>query len=224
MTSKSRIATILSVIIIALVAVALVVAYRASQHVPDFYNQELAIQPEAQVKESDRMLQQATTLHNAIRREGQWQEVFTAATINGWLAVDLPRNHPQALPAGMSNPRVHIAPNGVTLACQIDRSGFHGVISLEVDAYIESPNVIGLRIHQARLGALPWSLDRVLRGISDAARQSSLVIQWRQTDGDPVALITLPHPSASKGKVFRIETIRLDENSITIAGTTAREK
>ena len=113
--------------------------------------------PEAQEKESDLMLQQVTTLHNELQVKGRWRQVFKAQTINGWLAVDLPRNHPTLLPKGMHDPRVHIGPQGITMACQVERGGFHGVVSLQVSAFVESDDVVGLRVHKARLGAIPWS-------------------------------------------------------------------
>ncbi len=224
MRSVWRILIVAIAILIGIAVAGLFVAYRAAKQVPAFYDKALAVAPESQEQESDRMLNQAIELHNSLRKEGQWQEVFNEDTINGWLAVDLPRNHPLSLPSGMSDPRVHVTSQGMNVACQIDRSGFHGVVSLEVSAYIDSPNVIGLRVHKARLGAIPWSLDRVLKGISDAARHSDLKVAWRQTEGDPVALVTLPNPSGGKGKVFRIETIRFDEGSITLGGTTERVK
>jgi hypothetical protein len=59
----------------------------------------------------------------------------------------------------------------------------------------------------------------VLDGITDAARRSNLRIVWRQVDGDPVALVTLA-PTAGGRRIVRIDTIRLEEGQLVVAGTT----
>ena len=101
------------------------------------------------------MLRQALTLHNNLQRRCQWQENIEAKTINAWLAVELPRNHPDLLPSGMRDPRVHIGPEGITLACRVDRGWIHGVVSLQVSAFVESADVIGLRVAHHPLGRGP---------------------------------------------------------------------
>jgi hypothetical protein len=214
--------TILIVVVCLLVVAgaAIFVLYHASQQAPEFYSEAISIPAEAQEKESELMLTQATQLHDDAQRGGRWQHVFQAKTINGWLAVDLPRNHPKLLPEGMSSPRVQITPKGMTMACRVDRGGFRGVISLQVSAFVESPTEVGLRIHKARLGAIPWSLDTVLKGISDAARNKDVRLQWRQKDGDPVALITLTPPNGDRKQIIHIDEIRLEDGALIVSGST----
>jgi len=170
------------------------------------------------------MVRQVTTLHNELQAKGAWTQVFRAETINGWLAVDLPQNHPALLPQGMHDPRVRIGPEGITMACRVDRGVFHVVVSLQVSAFVESEDVVGLRIHQARLGAIPWSLRSVLDGIADAARKSDVDIHWRQVDGDPVALIKVSSANGNRKQIVHIDTIRLQEGALVIAGTNEPAK
>jgi hypothetical protein len=200
------------------------VLYRAAQQVPKFYTDELAVVPETQEKDSDHMLQQASTFYSDLQRACRWQETFEAKTVNAWLAVDLPRNFPDSLPPGISSPRVRIAPEGITFACRLDRFGLHGVITLEVSARVESTDVISLRIHKARLGSVPWSLDQVLKAVTNVARESNVRIQWRQIDGDPVALITLAAASAGRGSVVHVDTIKLSDGELVVAGTTEMQR
>ncbi len=163
-------------------------------------------------------------MHNDLQRRGQWQENIEAKTINAWLAVELPRNHPDLLPSGMRDPRVHIGPEGITLACRVDRGWIHGVVSLQVSAFVESADVIGLRVHTIRLGAVPWSLKPVLDGISDVARQSGVRVRWRQIDGDPVALLTLTPANGDRKQIVHVDTISLEEGRLHVAGTTETTK
>jgi hypothetical protein len=219
MQKKTRFA-LLAVAVLSLLAAAIYAVYHASQQVPEFYAKELSMPAEAQEKDSDLLLQQATTLHNDLHRIGRWRQVFKAQTINAWLAVDLPRNHLILLPAGMHDPRVHIGPPGITLACQIDRGGFHGVVSLQISAFVASDDVVGLRVHNARLGAIPWSFRTVLDKITDAAQKSNVDIHWRQSDSDPVALIKITSAQGDRRQIIHIDTIRLEEGALVVGGTT----
>ena len=159
-----------------------------------------------------------------MQEKGRWRQVFKAQTINGWLAVDLPQNYSTLLGGGMHDPRVQIGPQGITLACQIDRGGFHGVASLQVSAFVESDEVVGLRVHKARLGAIPWSFRTVLDTITDAARKSNVDIRWRQADSDPVALIKITSAKGDRKQTVHIDTISLEEGQLVVAGTTETAK
>jgi hypothetical protein len=213
---------LVAAVLLGLMAAAMCAVYRASQHVPEFYAEAISVPAEAQEKESDRMLQQITTLHNELQGKGAWHQVFKADTINGWLAVDLPRNHPTLLPKGMRDPRVHIGPppQGITMACQVDRGGFHGVFSLQISAFVESDDVVGLRVHGAWLGKIPWSIQSVLVKIADAARKSNVDIRWRQAGNDPVALIKITSAEGNRRQVVHVHTILLEEGALVVAGTT----
>jgi hypothetical protein len=213
---------LIAFVVLGLLAAAGFAVFHASQQVPEFYTEALFLPAENQEKESDLMLKQVTTLHNDLQSKGPWQQVFRAQTINGWLAVDLPRNHPTLLPRGMHDPRVHIGPQGMTMACQVDWHGFHGVVSLQVSAFVESDedDVVGLRVHKARLGAIPWSFASALEKISDAAKKSNVDIRWRQADSDPVALIKINSAADARRQVLHIKTIRLEEGALVVAGTT----
>ncbi|MEI8374794.1 MAG: hypothetical protein WCJ35_18375 [Planctomycetota bacterium] len=219
MQKKIRFALIV-VTLVGLLAAAVYAIYRASQQVPEFYAEAISIPTEAQEEESDLMLLQITTLHNELQGKGSWREVFKAQTINGWLAVDLPRNHPTLLPRGMHDPRVHIGPEGITMACQVDRGGFRGVISLQISAFVESDDVVGLRVHKARLGAIPWSFRSVLDRITDAAKKSYIDIDWRQVDSDPVALIKIASAKGDRKQHIHIDAILLEEGAMIVSGTT----
>ena len=120
----------------------------------------------------------------------------------------------------MHDPRVHIGPQGITMACQVDRGGFHGVLSLQISAFVASDDVVGLRVHNARLGAIPWSFRSVLDKITDAAQRSNVDIRWRQAESDPVALIKIASAQGNRKRIIHIDTIRLEEGALVVAGTT----
>lgn len=219
-----RIVLVSAVGLLLVAAAGLFVVWRASRQVPEFYQEAIHGDPEVQAEASDAMLQRATTLASDLKQEGRWEASFTADQINGWLAVDLVKNHSGQLPPSVSDPRVAIEPDRLTVACRFHEGAVDSVLSLSVDVYLPEPNVVAVRIHQARAGALPLPLDSVLDRISEAARRSDLRIKWRQADGDPVAFISLPPPRGPADDLVEIDTLRLGDGEVYVAGTTERRK
>jgi uncharacterized protein YpmS len=202
------------------VGLLLVWAYHSSQQEPEFYRQALKIEPAKAADRSDRMLQRATALAGEVKEKPKWHAVFTADEINGWLAVDLVKNHARSLPPDLHDPRVSIIPGELTIACQMRRGGFTTVLSLAIDAYLSGPGEIAVEIKKARAGRLPLPLGDVLEQISTAARRASIPIQWRQKDGNPVAVIYLPAMEDEKNRIIHVEQLTLEQGEIYIAGTT----
>jgi uncharacterized protein YpmS len=205
-----------------LVAAVVTSGYFASQHVPHFYRDALTAKPERQQVASDEMLQNATALASHARHQGRWASVFTAEQINGWLAVDRQKNHPDLLPAEIVDPRVRIAPGLLTIACRYQQEGVSLVVSLNVELYVPEPNVLALRIKNVRAGAIPLPLSQILDGVAKAAEGMNLQLRWAQSKGDPVALVTLPK-TIGKGDIsYRLETIDLRADAIYLAGNTQK--
>jgi hypothetical protein len=205
-----------------LVVLATLGLYLAAHHEPEFYRQALQVEPAVLAKQSDRMLQQTTALASAVRKEGHWQALFTAEQINGWFAVDMLKNHPHAMPATLHDPRVTINPKQVTIACRFENRGIESVLSLTVEPYVPEPNVVALRIVRVRAGLLPLPLGQIVDRFSEAARAMRLGLTWRRAGGDPVAMLSLP--DADDDQPVRIETIRLGDGEIYLAGTTQAKK
>ena len=223
MRKRLRIAAFVVVGVLLALAVGIFALYRASQHVPEFYQDALAADPSVQEDASDQMVQQATALASDVAREGRWQAVFTAEQINGWLAVDMMQNHRDLLPAALRDPRVAIEPEQVTLACRMDRGNWSSVFTLAVDVYLAEPDVVALRIRDARAGALPLPLEAILEEISQKASRMGQPIRWRQAQGDPVLEISIPPPRDAGQKVIRIETLPLGEAKVYLSGSTRRQ-
>ena len=208
--------------LLAIVAVAALLLYRASQRVPEFYRKALEVSVATQQKASDEMLERTGNLVSDVKRPGHWEALFSDAQINGWLAVDLRKNHPNALPPEISDPRVAIEPAQLTLAFRLRRDNWTTVVSLVLEPSVPEPNVLALRVRSARGGTLPLPLERILNEISNAARRMDLQIEWRQADGDPVAMVSFPPPHDKDDKLVQIETLRLGQGEIYVGGTTTK--
>jgi hypothetical protein len=195
--------------------------YLAARKEPAFYREALKIKSGVLEQASDRMLQQSTALASAVRKEGRWEALFTAEQINGWLAVDMVKNHPRAMPPSFHDPRVAMDAKNIMIACRFEKDGVNSVLSLTIEPYVLEPNVVALRIVSARAGLLPAPLGPVLDRITQAARDMRFHLAWRHSGGDPVALLSLP---PSDDRPVRIETLRLGEGEIYVAGTTQAAK
>lgn len=199
-------------------------AFRATQQVPDFYREAIAQKPVVQKKASDEMLQSAAALVSDVRKPGHWQAVFSAEQINGWLAVDLLENYPEFLETELRDPRAEISDHSATLACRYTSPELSAVLSITFDVYLSSPNVVAVRLRRARAGALPVPLKEVLEGVSNAAMTVGLPLEWRQIDGDPVAMITIPPPHDQNDRILELETIELRNGELYLAGNTTKQR
>jgi hypothetical protein len=223
MSRRKRLIWIVAVGLVLLIAAALLGLYFAVRHEPEFYREAMEAKPDVLEKASDRMLKQIGALQSAMNRSGPWDAVITAEEINGWLAVDLRKNHANALPPSVSNPRVAIEPNEMTVACRFKRGGVDSVLSLTFQPYVPEPSVVALRIVRARAGMLPVPLKDVLDGISKGAAEMQLRLKWAQAGSDPVAMISLPD-DADADRVVRIESLELRKGAIHVSGVTERRK
>lgn len=208
------------------VAIAVIVGgfavYRALKHVPGFYRQAMQVGLQEHRAESAKMQRQVAGLVSDVNREGRWQAVFTAAEINGWLAIELAKNRPEILPTGLSEPRVSITKDGVRIAARFRGAAVDTVVSLGVDVYLAGPDVVALRVQRVRAGSLPLPLGRILNEVSQATSRLEWEVRWGQEGGDPVALVTIPPPRNPGEKRVGIDAIELDEGVIRVAGTSRR--
>ena len=223
-SKKLRIALFIAAGLLLAVGTVLLVAYRLSQHVPQFYCQALEIDPAAQRQAAERMDRRAMELASNLQKSGHWQMVFTAEEINGWLAVVLPKKFPQTLPAAMADPRVAIEPGGITLACRYGQGSLQSVLSLKIEPYMASPDVLALGIHKPRAGLLPIPLGDMVANVAKAVKDADLDVQRRQSGGDPVLQIGLRPLHGSNRKSVRIEILQLRQGELYIEGTTEKQK
>lgn len=215
-----RLATCLSVGFVALAVLLLVGLYRAARHVPGYYADVLDVPHETHRESSDRLLENAAALASNLQKPGDWRAMFTADEINGWLAADLAKMLPGALPAGVAEPRVRLKPGSVCVACRYVDAALESVVSLEADVYVKEPNVLSLRLRRARLGALPLPMGKLIEGLTAAAREANLRLSWMQADGDPVAILKLHPPRDSWGAAYSLETLEVGDGELFVSGHT----
>lgn len=197
-------------------------AYRATQEVPEFYVRQLEQEESLPKPSGDALERQALQLNNQIRKSDRWHARFTAEEINAWLAVDLPRKFPSALPADVQSPRVAIDAEMMQVACRVESPRISSVVSLGVQPFVTSePNVIALKITQLRAGTLPLPLAQYLEKITERCARAGVALRWSEEDGDPLALVTLPlEPKEFQNRLVRVEQIELEEGALVVSGSS----
>ena len=174
--------------LLVLTGIGLWLVYRATQHVPEFYQQALAtpLPPQQLRQTSDQFERQVLELHNDARHSGRWEAAFTAEQVNAWLASDLERKLPHTLPGGLRDPRVKISPQGVQVACQYNDGRWHTVISLAAEVYLtDTPNEIAVRLRELRAGRLPLPLKGVLDRLTAQAPNATCRFAGRSKTPTP---------------------------------------
>jgi hypothetical protein len=215
-----RLAIVLTGSAAVLLVVSLGAVYRASQQVPEFYQEAIRGDAQRQAAASKEMLRTATALASDVQKEGEWQAEFTEEQVNGWLAVDLAENHGKALPPEVHDPRVAIRPDGVKIGWRWNSDGLSTVFSLDAQFGLAEPNVVALTIRGAKAGKVPLPLNRILDTVTAAAQEMNLHLQWKTTRGHPVALFTVPEPDSEEQKTIVVETLELRHGSIFLSGKT----
>jgi hypothetical protein len=191
--------------------------YRSLSYVPQFYSEALAATA-AQLQQSSReMLRRTAALNNDLRRQGKWEALFTDREINGWLAVDVPKNHPELIPPQAHDPRVRIVPGRLLAGARID-AAVSAVVSVELDVRLAERNVLAVRVQKLRVGDVPWGLDQIIDEVIAAARDWGIRVEQTQSDGDPVLLLTMP-AEFDERRVF-LERLELRDGEIYLAGQT----
>ena len=187
---------------------------------PAFYQAAVERDPAVLEEDSDQCLQQAAALASKLQSPGEWQAIFSADQINGWLAVDLARNYGQSLPPEITNPRIDFHSGAATLACTYRNAGHETVMSIAFDLYLSEPNVMALRLRRVRAGLLAgaagrraarhragWKWFRSLGAVASDLRRSGGA-------GSPLA------QRRRRRRQLQLEAIELREGEIYIAGRT----
>lgn len=214
-----------TVVVLGLLGIAVLALYRAAQREPTFYRQAMLVEREENQEAGDALEQSFLDLHNEVRSIGTWEAVFTEEQVNGWLVADLPEKFPNMLPPGTQEPRVAIDADAIRVACRFDNGKFKTIVSMALDVDLTTEtNTLAVRVSKLRAGALPVPLKQFLDKITTAARRGDIPLTWRQIDGDPVALVTVPvtHEDYAHREIY-VDTIELREGEIYLAGHTERK-
>ncbi len=199
-------------------------AWRATRKIPDFYAAAL-LAPREELAASGRAFEQdLQELQDNVHQEGKWQVVLAENEINGWLAIQLPAQHPTLLPPQLNDPRVDIDATRVRLAARYSGKRFESVLFLSATITTrDGDNVIALTLLEARAGVLPVPVTSVKKYVEQAAEKLQISLTWEEDEESrPVAVFTVPMPESTRKLDVRIDRIEMQPEQFVVYGRTRR--
>jgi hypothetical protein len=208
LAAASGAATVLAILVLGLLA----------RHEPAFYGSAAVAAASAAVElNARRMLSKASSMHAAIRSAAPWDAVITADEVNAWLAVDLPRNHSQLLPANTSALRVAFAPHRVLAGVRLGSGVFSAVAWVDAEVRLCGVNQVGLGLVDARLGSLPLPRAALIRELARQLHALGLVTDLRWGESGPLLVVSAPATyDAAPGA--RLEMLAVGDGELLLAG------
>lgn len=190
---------------------------------PAFYAP--ATDPDAPHREqaSRRLVTQVSAVHGGLGRPGRWGAVIADEEVNAWLDLDLPRNHPSLLPAGVRRPVIAFEPKRVKAAARVGFGIASAVAWVDAKVALREINQFEIAVNGAGIGPLPISGGLILREIAKRVSPLGAVTELRQVGGRPVLLVYIPSTPGS-GMTSRLEGLKIDAGEMVIEGMTRTEK
>ncbi|MGD9632804.1 MAG: hypothetical protein AB7G28_07435 [Pirellulales bacterium] len=221
MARKHRIAAIATLLVVAaLSVVGLGGVYVALAQEQPFYTAALSADPQRLAIGSRELESRASVLYSETRQVGAWQAAFTEEQINGWLAVRLANTYAEALPENISEPRVSLADDQLTLAFRTRRGGVETVVTARATLLLTDEAKVAIRLQSVHAGALPLPVMQVADDISHACQELDLPVSWTQVDGEPVALVDVNRGAGAGGRPISLSALELREGTLYIEGQT----
>lgn len=194
-----------------------------AQQEPEFYAAALSVDEIEQRKQGSEMETRILDLRNSIMIAESWSAEFSEAQINGWLASDLQKKFPELIPNGISQPRVRIVDQSLTIAFKCRVKPFRGVAIIEAEIFMTGlMNQVGIRIKSVKSGVIPVPVAAFADQITALARKSGIEIQWDDGESDPVAIVDLPDKliKPQDGSYIELESLQIETGRVTVSGKT----
>ncbi|MFM8708031.1 MAG: hypothetical protein ACKOHK_08100 [Planctomycetia bacterium] len=213
--------TLLGCLIGLLVASAVVVAL--VRYEPVFYRQvanPVAVGPGGEEAEvlARRAVTRAAAWQASMTRPGRWDVALAAAEINAWLAVDLPRNHPDWLPRRVSQPRIQFQPQHVLLGSRVRYGSLAAVAWLDLEIQVRDVNQLAIALNRAGLGGIPLPRMPILRELARQIGRLGIFADLRMLDGRMVLMVYIPSTHDAGATSYRLESLAIGAGELLVAG------
>jgi hypothetical protein len=209
----------LSLLVVTIIVAVAGGTYRAASTVPEFYEESLALPPQEAHAAGDEFTATSFSLANQVREAGAWSAVFTDEQVNGWLAVDLPKKHPELLDPQFEEPRIRFHQDGLQLGVRRRVGAIKTVLWLDVEVKMSGAQEAALRFRHARAGSLPLPLGNLLDSLTEVAKDLDLPLRWTTVDGDPTAIIGLP-ALGEDGLRYELDKLKVSDGRLFVSGRT----
>ena len=221
-----RLAIRIFLITAVLIGIAAWLIYSSAQKEPLFYQEALSVSDDVHKQQGDLFEKRILDLQNEARTQQDWQMEFTEDQINGWLASDFPEKFPDALPRGVSAPRLVIGEHEATIVFRFRSNRLSGIVQAKADVFCtDSKNQIGVQIKRVHCGVIPIPIDSIADRLTWSLRRLGMKVGWTELDSKPVALIDLPSDKIRLGdRKILIEAIELQDKTLFLVGQSVSDE
>lgn len=202
------------------VSALIAVTVAAASRLPDSYADHRVVEGAAAEQAARRFMSGIAALHADFVREGTWEMACTQEEVNAWLAVDLPRNHPHAVPGRVLEPRVCLRPRLVEASARLAIAGLRPVVMVGLGVRLREPNQLGVTIEDARIGAIPLPHGPVLAEVRRRLDRLGMVTAVQRLDGRSVLVVYIPSTHESGGMSHWLESLSITDGGVAVAGRT----
>ena len=196
---------------------------------PDFYTQALeAVPPAEREANAEAFAERTVELARELEYSGDWEQRFTQAEVNGWLAERLPERYGDRIPDTVSDPRVDLTrPGLVRLGFRLSNRRFDGVVSLAVRPEVVGPNRVALHVEGLMAGLFPLDPATFAPQVSKYLEKYDVRHEWDLEPvadeatgevGPPVLIVKLTPKAANRAV---LEEMEIDGGAVRVAGSRA---
>jgi len=147
-----------------------------------------------------------------------WQTELTEEEINGYLAVEVPRNLPQLSANGIKDPRISLQNDQLEIACQIEQGMVSGVLNLVLDIQFPQPNRCEILFQRAYVGLVPFSRETVRDTFAAGLRGGGRTLESTKVQGYPALVIDFGDNLKNQDFSLFLREIRVTNGSLSISG------
>jgi len=154
----------------------------------------------------------------SVPQRQHWQTELTEDEINGYLAVEIPKNFPQLFAGGIRDPRISLKNDKLEIACQIEQGMVSGVLDLLLDIQFPQPNRCEILFQRAYVGLVPFSRETVRDTFAEGLRGGGRKLESTKVQGYPALVIDFGNDLKSQENSLFLREIRVVNGSLSISG------
>ena len=215
--------------------VAGVALYYASVEVPDFYSRAMnEVPPPAERRAAAEEFETRTVeLARAVEYRRTWEQSFTQAQINAYLAQGMPEELDGRIPDTVSDPLVDLSlPGAAQVGFRLSNSKFEGVVSVRLRPEVVGPNRLALHVESLKAGWFPLDPRAFSGQVTKYLNKHDVAHEWDLhplptiPGGEkppPILTVLVTPPAGGRGGLSRgvLEEVEIDGGAIRIAGRRA---
>ncbi|MCS7236680.1 MAG: hypothetical protein NZ899_00230 [Thermoguttaceae bacterium] len=207
-----------------LAILALWVILRAIAYVPDFYRIGLSV-PDSQLAPIyDKFVDRVSASVAQLKKNKAIEAVLPEDELNAWLTIQGPRWWRGETPVTIRSPRVRLGDKKIWLGAQVEMRWLKGVLWFAVEPEVRGPNVVAVRIEEARLGRVPIPTDRLARLVvsgylTETVGPHRVTPYWEMgADGRPILVLHLDvTPDPNSPDRIQVDGFRVGEGAVAIS-------